>query len=435
MARINFIVRVKKEGQPSTVLVRYSDKGGIDFLTSTQEKVFPEYWSFETQSFKQRIDYSDIFTEQQKTDIEDRLTEIKAFINAEYFKLKGVPVSKEWFKSTIDKLYHVEETPVNETLTQYIKRFIEEAKTGERLATAGNSKKRYAYGTLRVLKGCQLSFEMFCQDKKKEYNFNDITIDFYNDFIRFYYGRNCGANYIGKLISTLKTIIRQAREEGFHSNMEIERKAFKTLKEPVESIYLTEAELKRIYELDLSDNKPSEIMRDVFLAGCYTAQRYSDYSKLNKDNIKVIEGNRVIVLTQKKTGEKCLIPIRPELETILKKYDYTLPKTFEQKVNDAIKLIGGKAKINELVHIEKNRGGTIVKRDVKKCDLIKTHTARRTGCTLMYLAGIPTIDIMKISGHKTEREFIKYVKVGKQETALRMASHPYFIGNPLSIAK
>ena len=40
-----------------------------------------------------------------------------------------------------------------------------------------------------------------------------------------------------------------------------------------------------------------------------------------------------------------------------------------------------------------------------KCDLIKTHTARRSGCTNMYLAKIQPIDIMKISGHKTERNF------------------------------
>lgn len=432
MATIRFYTRTNLQ-KLATVYLRFTDGRGTDIRIPTPYRIFPDYWNEEKQTLKQRILYSDIFTEADAKDIEDKFTELKDFILRDLFKLIA-PASKEWLTSTVNKFYY-KEAPSNETLTEYIKRFVEEAQSGQRLATAGTSKKRYAYGTTRMLKGCQLSFEMFCKDKNKNYNFNDITIDFYNDFVKFFYGRNCSANYIGKLISTLKTIMRQAREEGLHNNLEIERKAFKTLKESVDSIYLTEAELKSIYILDLSENRPAEIMRDVFLAGCYTAQRYSDYSRLNKDNIKTIDGNRVIVLTQKKTGEKCLIPIRPELEAILKKYDYTLPKTFEQKVNDEIKKIGEKAKITELVHIEKNRGGKIVKKDVKKCELIKTHTARRTGCTLMYLAGIPSIDIMKISGHKTEREFLKYIKVGKQETALRMAVHPYFIGNPLSIAK
>jgi hypothetical protein len=44
----------------------------------------------------------------------------------------------------------------------------------------------------------------------------------------------------------------------------------------------------------------------------------------------------------------------------------------------------------------------------------------------MYLAGIPTIDIMKISGHKTEKEFLKYINVSKEETAINLSDHPYF---------
>ena len=69
-----------------------------------------------------------------------------------------------------------------------------------------------------------------------------------------------------------------------------------------------------------------------------------------------------------------------------------------------------------------------------KCDLIKTHTARRSGCTNMYLAKIQPIDIMKISGHKTEREFLKYIKTGKEDTAIKLGSHSYFVGNSLSVA-
>jgi len=53
----------------------------------------------------------------------------------------------------------------------------------------------------------------------------------------------------------------------------------------------------------------------------------------------------------------------------------------------------------------------------------------------MYLEGIPTIDIMKISGHKTEREFLKYIKVSKEETAVILSDHPYFVGNTLKIAR
>ena len=58
-----------------------------------------------------------------------------------------------------------------------------------------------------------------------------------------------------------------------------------------------------------------------------------------------------------KTGERVIIPIRPELLSILEKYDYTLPKTYEQKVNSRIKEVVKKAKITELVQIEATKGG------------------------------------------------------------------------------
>lgn len=431
MANIKFFTR-SKVSQLVPVYIRFNDKK-TDIWIPTPYRMLPDYWNVKTQTYTQRILFNEIFTEAQAKDIEDKFAQLKDFILREHFKLSG-PVTKEWLQATIDKFYY-KGTPGNENLTEYIKRFVADATSGKRLANAGNTKKQYSYGSLRVLRGFMLSFEMFCNDTGKQYNFNDITIDTYDKFVQFFYSRNCGANYIGKHIKSLKTIMRQAREEGLHNNMEIERKAFKSISEEVEHIYLTEAELKKLFELDLSDNKTHQIVRDVFLAGCYVAQRYSDYSKLSKSNIKVINGRKFIELIQKKTGEKCIIPIRPELDIILQRYDYTLPKTFEQKVNEGIKKIGLKAKITELIHVEKNKGGMKVKTNVKKCDLITTHCARRTGCSLMYLSGIPIIDIMKISGHRTPNEFLKYIRISKEETALSLASHEYFLRNTLSIAK
>ena len=52
-----------------------------------------------------------------------------------------------------------------------------------------------------------------------------------------------------------------------------------------------------------------------------------------------------------------------------------------------------------------------------KFNCIMNHTARRTFATLMYLKGIPTISIMAITGHTTEENFMKYIKLDKSEHA------------------
>lgn len=42
--------------------------------------------------------------------------------------------------------------------------------------------------------------------------------------------------------------------------------------------------------------------RDVFLAGCYTSQRFSDYSRITERNVSFHDGVDIITLTQQTTG-------------------------------------------------------------------------------------------------------------------------------------
>ena len=62
----------------------------------------------------------------------------------------------------------------------------------------------------------------------------------------------------------------------------------------------------------------------------------------------------------------------------------------------------------------------------KKYELVSTHTARRSGATNMYIAVIPTLAIMKITGHKTEKAFLKYIKISEEENAEMLAKHCFF---------
>ena len=223
--------------------------------------------------------------------------------------------------------------------------------------------------------------------------------------------------------------MRAAREEGRHDNGTIESRKFRVLTAEVENIYLTESEIKVLADLDLSGDRHKEVARDIFLVGCYTAQRFSDYSTINEGNIRTLEsGQRVIDLKQQKTGNHVIIPVRPELQAILDKYENRLPKSYEQKVNKYIKDVAREAGITEKIEVSYIENGEKKTHIVEKCDMVKTHTARRSGATNMYLAGIPTIAIMKITGHKTEKEFMKYIKITEEQTAMELMNHPYFSG-------
>ena len=450
MATIKFYTRTNTD-KLASLNIRYVEGKDIKIRLVLPKMIFPSYWDEKRQTLTKNILGSKELTLKDALAIEADLRKLRDAILLSRDKLAGHP-STGWLQRVIDEFYKKKDPSTShaESLNEYIDRFISEARVGKRLCYSGNTKKAYSPGTIRSLSDFQNVFNNYqgiykpkskrgkkSDDKKdrpfKPLNWQDINIDWYNDWISYFFGRNCSPNYIGKHLKTIKSILRQAREEGLPVNNEIDRKAFKVISAPTESIYLTEKELLNLYELDLSSEKHLEIARDVFLVGCYTAQRYSDYSRISKNDIKTIGKSKIIELIQKKTGEKCIIPISPQCDAILKKYDYTLPKTYEQKINDRIKTIGKRAEITEIINFEQNRGGFRVKKQEVKADLIRTHTARRTGCTLMYLAGIPVIDIMRISGHKTEREFLKYIKVTKEQTAVNLANHPYFRKSRLKV--
>lgn len=63
-----------------------------------------------------------------------------------------------------------------------------------------------------------------------------------------------------------------------------------------------------------------------------------------------------------------------------------------------------------LLHEEFSKEVAEVRETFPKNELIKTHTARRTGATLMYLAGMNIYDIMKITGHTSPAVLKKYIR-------------------------
>lgn len=309
-------------------------------------------------------------------------------------------------------------------LNGYIEHFIKEIESG-RLQTPKGTK--YTTATTKAYKSFRLRFTEFQSKNKRIYDFEDIDIDFYDRFTSYLTSIGNKPNSVGKQVKCLKAIMRAALEQKLHANRTFQSRKFRVQKLESEEIYLTASELNRIKELDLSSNKPLETARDIFLIGCYTGQRVSDYSRITKECIsKTTLGHSVIDFKQAKTGNRVVIPIKPDLMKLLKKHAFSVPYMVEQKLNLRIKEVGRLAGINEPVQVTEYRKGLKVLKHVPKYTLIQSHTARRTGATLMHLAGIPLIDIMKISGHRSLKELMQYIRVSEEETAEKLALHPYF---------
>ena len=248
-----------------------------------------------------------------------------------------------------------------------------------------------------------------------------------------------------KYLVTLRTLIGYAYKDGLHNNLR--GMQYFTKKKIDESdkaaeIYLIEEELQALYETPLSSKK--EEVRDIFLVGCYTCQRVSDYSNISKECFTTTaKGTPVIRLTQKKTRTDVKIPIMNQnLKSICEKYNYNLPVVVDVIINRYIKdilkdlsatvpslaiEIPTKLTMKQKQLVEKgelkvsyNGKGEII---VPRYNCVTTHTARRSGITNMYLSHKYTIlQMMHVSGHKTQKTFMDYIKLSSDEIADEIAA-------------
>ena len=159
----------------------------------------------------------------------------------------------------------------------------------------------------------------------------------------------------------------------------------------------------------------------MFLVGCHTGLRFSDFSILKPNQIK----DGFIETTQIKTGGAVVIPVHDVVKNILAKYNGQLPQAitnqkFNKYIKDVVKLVD---ELKVEVDITSTKGGKSIIVRSQKCELISTHTARRSFATNQFRAGLPSLTIMSITGHKTEKAFLKYIKVTPSEHAQIMKDH------------
>lgn len=229
------------------------------------------------------------------------------------------------------------------------------------------------------------------------------------------------ANYIHKTVRYIKEFLNEALRAGATDKAGWKEMRYRATVEDVDSIYLSMDELMQIHHAKLPDHLRRTA--DRFLIGAFTALRYSDFSALTPDAVR----DGMIQVRTVKTGQIIAVPVHPVVAEIFARYGGKLPRSItNQKMNKQLKELGRLAGITMPVQITETRGGRAVTRKVDKCELMTTHTARRSAATNMYLSGIPSISIMKITGHRTEKSFMKYIRITQAENAGMISTNRFF---------
>lgn len=456
---VSYILRTKKkDGRAKLVARIQSPKLGVNILTTTTIEVDVAKYTASPTGKLHKI----YMKSPEGLRISQQLGEITSAID--YQLRQGVKLTPEQARIIIDDIVHKEEREAERkrleeierqekeakrvTLNKFIDRFEKEVENGTRQTDRGTN---YAFATIKSIKQALNQFRYFQKETKTKYDFDDINMSFYYKFTSYLKNKNYSVNSIGKCIKELKAVMYIAEIEGYHSNNAWKDKKFKGTRIEIDSIYLTREELDKMMAVDLSKYDIGHTQaRDIFMVGVWTAQRVSDYNNIRKEDFSTltknvmreeddpehpgekkawIEKQEVTYLNvrQKKTGAKVAIPCNSQLKAILEKYDYQLPRLEDQVINRYIKEVARDAGLTELVEIETTKGGTPKKVKIEKYKLIHTHTARRTGATLMYLAGVDVYDIMKVTGHTSPAMLKKYIRADSLEVVEKLTNkYDYF---------
>lgn len=226
---------------------------------------------------------------------------------------------------------------------------------------------------------------------------------------------NTQANYAG----VLKSVMKDGYRLKYHECTDYED--FRIRRELPDTIYLTEEELQMLWDVHLEIGTEIKA-RDLFLLGVYTAARYSDCVTFTKRNIV---GNK-FRYTQKKTGQSVVMPLSPKVKLLLQRNGWAAPQLALPNYDRSIKSAAMKAGIITPTEVTRTVGARHKTESAPKCDFIGSHTARRTGCTLLYKSGVPLKVCMYLSGHTSESNFLRYIRITKEEGADMLAKLDFF---------
>ncbi|MCL2417011.1 MAG: site-specific integrase [Bacteroidales bacterium] len=360
-----------------------------------------------------------------------KLLEINTLISDTLKDKSTDRTNSKWLLGCIDRYYqrgeYTPKEPEVSSFFQLVTHFVDTAHT----RTADG--RLLSKASILQYKSTQKNLKEFAKKLgRKDFKFSDIDLLFYEKFVEYLQSevsvkekgepviikKAYAKNTVGKNIKILKSVLYYGQANGICYIPALAGKKLKTLWEDVDSVYLNETELQKLKNKDFSETPYLERVRDCFLLLAWTGCRFSDLSKITKTDIK----DGFITFRQQKTNNKVTIPLHPVVVEILEKYSYNLPTEMSnQKINEYIKVACQMAGLDCVETITRTVGGKLVTETLEKHQLVSSHTGRRSFCTNMYKRGLPTLMIMSVSGHTTEKSFLKYIKVKQEEHAGLMA--------------
>jgi len=411
MASINYLYRSKKD-QASLklrLLFRYS---GRDYQLESDSKVVvtKDYWIH----YHRKSKIKDVLVRNKQREIEESLNSLEKTIIESFFKSDPKYIDKSWLIATIETHYRHGEDFRSEYLIDIANDYIKSIKLNTTKATIAKHKTIVS------------KIDELQKYYKRKFKASDVDSSFKVLFNDFHELHGYSKNTINKNFKFIKTYCYFARDNGIKINSNLKKLSISG--EDTKDIYFTLEELRKIKAFTKLSEK-LDTVRDWLLISCFTAQRISDFSRFGKDMIINVENQKLIAFKQTKAQKEIVIPLLPEVQEILDKRGGEFPrKISDQRFNEYVKELCKKigfidevdGSVIKNIGNNKNKRFRKVKGTYPKYMLVSSHIGRRSFATNFY-GKIPTPLLMSATGHTTEKQFLKYIKISEIDSALELA--------------
>lgn len=402
---VHFNLRDKK-AQAKTGIFLIVRHYGKNLKYSTGYSVDPAKWD----AVKNRPKSGELFQLKAKLNDLEVKTE-KALADASY-------LTNEEFKALMDQVTGKIEGQDRTLFLAYVREYCE-GKTRATLNSTATALANFITGSNYP----QFGKIDWVKVKTKDIKFDDIDFTWRQRFYNYCVEQGLTASYIQQRLRHIAQILNASRFSKLHLNEINKMRGWADVKNSEvrhTPITLTLEEINRLAQIELSENDAK--VRDLFLIGVYSGQRWSDCSKIKPDQVK---GGRIFFV-QQKTSSKAAIPLSlwaglvPEtLGQILERYGNAAPTLPTCRpdlyFNERLKGICRRAGISDQVQVITTAGGKVETAYVEKWHKVRSHTARRTFCTIWYKGKMSLASIAKFSGHKSVDALKIYIGLTEEE--------------------
>jgi len=261
--------------------------------------------------------------------------------------------------------------------------------------------------TLKKKESRLSSFNAFKSNKE----INDINKKLLNEYVETIYSKGLEDSSVNNYIKDIKALLNWAYNNDYTtSNFTKMLNYIKLLDKDTYSV--TEKELEQLKTRTNSKgvviNISEKLNRicDLFIFDSYTGLRYSDVKAFKKE---MIVGGNTIEIRVEKTNDIVRVPLLKIPLAILEKYEYELPKYSSQKANEYLKELFTVFGIDRKVRTSIQKRGRLIDEIKPLNHVITYHLGRKSFITIGLMNGVNRDIIKAITGHKTDREFRKYV--------------------------